>query len=175
MAETFEKDRPTKGRAGKMLLALFIKLIVIGAAVWVMLTFVLAITIHYGNNMFPAIRDGDLVISLRLGKPYLNAAVLYKKDGKLCTGRVVGMAGMEINLTEEGAITVNGVAPAEEVFYPTKPDESSGISYPYKVKQGQVFILNDFRSDTNDSRSFGGVDIKDVKGPVLLIMRRRGF
>ncbi|MBR0411418.1 MAG: signal peptidase I [Eubacterium sp.] len=167
--------KPGRRSSGQLFVALLLKLIVIAVSVWAMLTFVLGLTIHYGNNMFPAIKDGDLVISLRVHRPYLNAAVLYKQDGKLCTGRVIGMPGMEINITKEGALTVNGIAPAEEVFYPTRPAEDSGISYPCTVGEGQVFILNDFRSDTNDSRTFGGIDIKDVKGPVLLIIRRRGF
>ena len=49
------------------------------------------------------------------------------------------------------------------------------ISYPYTVGEDQVFILNDFRSDSTDSRLFGAVDMKDVKGPVLIMLRRRGF
>ena len=72
-------------------------------------------------------------------------------------------------------ITVNGNTPTEEVFYPTYPANGSEIQYPYTVPQGKVFILNDFREDTNDSRSFGAVDTGDLKGTLLLTMRRRGF
>ncbi|WP_405356588.1 hypothetical protein [Ruminococcus sp.] len=38
-----------------------------------------------------------------------------------------------------------------------------------------MFILNDFRDDTSDSRMYGAVSMKDVKGPVLLMLRRRSF
>ena len=125
--------------------------------------------------MHPAIRDGDLIISLRVQRPFLNAAVLYEHDGKMCLGRVVGMPGNTIDISDMGALTVNGTAPAEEVFYPTYRCETSDISYPYTVGEDQVFILNDFRDDTNDSRTFGAVSMKDVKGPVLLMLRRRSF
>ena len=158
-----------------MLLGFLIKLAAIALAVWLLFTFVLGLVIHYGNNMHPAIHDGDLIISLRVQRPYLNAAVLYEHDGKMCVGRVVGMPGNVIDISDEGALTVNGVAPAEEVFYPTHRCETESISYPYTVGEDQVFILNDFRSDTNDSRMFGAVDMKDVKGPVLVLLRRRGF
>ena len=71
--------------------------------------------------------------------------------------------------------TVNGNAPSEEVFYPTYPADGSDIKYPYTVPEGKVFILNDFREDTNDSRSFGAIDTGELKGTLLLTMRRRGF
>ena len=168
------KKRPKKTTA-QLAIDLLIKLAVLGIIVWGLLTFVLGLTIHYGNNMFPAIKDGDLVVAYRLDQPYLNAAVLYEHDGQICTGRVIAMSGSEVNITEEGALLVNGTAPAEEIFYATYPAETGGISYPYTVGENQVFILNDFRSDTGDSRSFGAVSQDEVIGPVLLTMRRRGF
>ena len=176
-----EKRKPKKKQTKKkkttaqLLTGFLIKLAAIVLAVWLLFTFILGLVIHYGNNMHPAIRDGDLIISLRVQRPYLNAAVLYEHDGKMCVGRVVGMPGNTIDISDVGALTVNGTAPAEEVFYPTYRCETSDISYPYTVGEDQVFILNDFRDDTNDSRLFGAVSMKDVKGPVLLMLRRRSF
>ena len=170
-----KKQTKKKKTTAQLLIGFLIKLAVIALAVWMLFTFVLGLVIHYGNNMHPAIRDGDLIISLRVQRPYLNAAVLYEHDGKMCVGRVVGMPGNTIDISDMGALTVNGTAPAEEVFYPTYRNETSTISYPYTVGEDQVFILNDFRNDTSDSRMFGAVSMKDVKGPVLLMLRRRSF
>ena len=170
-----KKKKKKKKTTKQLLIGFLLKLAAVVLAVWLLFTFVLGMTIHYGNNMHPALRDGDLIITLRLQRPFLNAAVLYDHEGKTCLGRVVGMPGNVIDISDEGALTVNGVAPAEEVFYPTYRCETSGIAYPYTVGADQVFILNDFRSDTNDSRAFGAVDMKDVKGPVLILLRRRGF
>ena len=173
-----DKKQPTKKKkksTAQMLVGFLIKLAAITLAVWLLFTFVLGLVIHYGNNMHPAIRDGDLVITLRLQRPYLDSVVMYEHDGKSCIGRVVGMPGNEIDISDNGALTVNGVAPAEEVFYPTYRCETADISYPYTVGEDQVFILNDFRTDTDDSRAFGAVDLKDVKGPILIMLRRRGF
>ena len=170
-----KKKKKKKKTTAQMLIGFLIKLAATALAVWLLFTFVLGIVIHYGNNMHPAIRDGDLIISLRLQRPFLNAAVMYEHDEKTCIGRVVGMPGNVIDISDEGALTVNGVAPAEEVFYPTHRNENADITYPYTVGEDQVFILNDFRSDSADSRMFGAVDMKDVKGPVLIMLRRRGF
>ena len=86
-----EGNRPEKKSIRQPLTQLLIKIVATVLVVWILVSFILGVRIHYGNNMFPAIRDGDLVISFRLQKPYLNSAVLYKHDGKMCCGRVVGM------------------------------------------------------------------------------------
>ena len=169
------KPRKKKKTTKQLVIGLLIKIAVIVLVVWGVFTFVLGITIHYGNNMHPMVRDGDLVITLRLEKPYINAAVMYGHDGKTTVGRVIAMEGSVVDISDNGGITVNGNTPTEEVFYPTYPANGSEIQYPYTVPQGKVFILNDFREDTNDSRSFGAVDTGDLQGTLLLTMRRRGF
>lgn len=154
---------------------LAVKLAVIFIVIWLVFSFVIAITINYGNNMHPAIRDGELVVSLRLQAPYLNSAILYEHDGRTRTGRVVGLPGNTVEITANGELKVNGVVAAEDIYYPTFPSENSDIKYPLTVKDGQVFILNDYREDTNDSRTFGTIDINDTKGPIIFSFRRRGF
>lgn len=167
--------RPPAKTTGRMLRDLLIKLGVIALIVWLLLTFVISITIHYGNNMHPAVEDGDFIVSFRMQRPYLNAAVVYRHDGKKCIGRVVALGGNDVAISDLGEISVNGVIPSEEVFYATYRAENADITYPYHVEDGKAFILNDFRSDTNDSRSFGAVDLDDIDGPILFSMRRRGF
>ena len=176
-ADKRPKGKPQKKQKStkQLLIGLLVKIAVIALIIWGVFTFVLGITIHYGNNMHPMVRDGDLVISLRLQKPYINAAVMYEHDGKTTVGRVVAMEDSVVDIASNGGITINGNAPTEEVFYTTYPANGSEIQYPYTVPKGKVFILNDFREDTNDSRSFGAVDIGDLKGTLLLTMRRRGF
>lgn len=170
------KGKPPKKKTTKQLaIGLVVKIGAVVLVVWGLFTFVLGITIHYGNNMHPMVRDGDLVITLRPQSPYINAAVMYKHDDKTTVGRVVALEGSVVDIAKNGGITVNGNVPTEEVFYPTYPADGSDIMYPYTVPQGKVFILNDFREDTNDSRSFGAVDAGDLQGTLLLTMRRRGF
>ncbi len=165
----------SKKTTGQLLAGFLIKIAVIAGVTAAVLMFVLGVTVHYGNNMHPSVRDGDLVVSFRLQKPYLDAVVLYDCDGKTNVGRVVAMEGSVVAISEAGELTVNGIVPSEEVFYPTFKSENTDISFPYTVEPGKVFILNDFRYDTYDSRSFGAVDVKDLKGTALFTVRRRGF
>lgn len=159
----------------QLLIGLLVKIAVTVALVWAVFAFVLGLSVHYGNNMYPAVHDGDLLVSFRLQKPFINAVVLYRMDGKTQVGRVIALEGSVVDIAENGSLTVNGVFPSEEIFYATYQADGSSITFPYTVEPGKVFILNDFRSDTNDSRLFGAVDRKDLKGPMLFTMRRRNF
>ena len=142
---------------------------------WLVFAFVLGVTINYGNNMHPAVNDGDLIVSFKLQRPYLNAAVIYNHDGKKRTGRVVGLPGNVIDISGKGELLVNGAIASEDVYYPTKKAENSKVTYPYTVEEGRAFVLNDYREDTDDSRSFGAVSLNDIEGPLIFSMRRRGF
>ena len=176
--EKKDHKKPVKKKAksnGQLLMSFLIKLFVIAAAVWLTFSFILGLNVHYGNNMHPALRDGDLVVSLRLQQPYINAAVLYEYEGETRIGRVIALEGNTVAISDKGEITVNGVVPSEEIFYPTFKAEGSEIEFPYTVPEGEVFILNDFRNDTYDSRAFGSISKKDLKGPIFFSMRRRGF
>ena len=169
------KEPPKPISTKRLAINLMIKIAAIALAVWLVLAFAIGITINYGNNMHPAVNDGDLIVSFKLQRPYLNAAVIYNHDGKKRTGRVVGLPGNVIDISEKGELLVNGAIASEDVYYPTKKAENSKVTYPYTVEEGRAFILNDYREDTDDSRSFGAVSLDDIEGPLIFSMRRRGF
>jgi signal peptidase I len=169
------KPPPRKISTGRLAVNLALKLAAIAITVWLVFTFVIGLTINYGNNMHPAVKDGDLIITLKLQRPYLNAAVLYEKDGKKHAGRVVGLPGNVIDITENGELIINGAVASEDIYYPTFKAENSAVEFPYTVEENRAFILNDYREDAEDSRSFGTVDLDDIDGPFLFTLRRRGF
>ena len=80
-----------------------------------------------------------------------------------------------IDISENGELLVNNAIASEDIYYPTYKAEASAVRYPYTVEEGKAFILNDHREDIDDSRDFGAVELKDIDGPLLLIVRRRGF
>ena len=138
----------------------------------IIFNFVLGIFILHGNYMFPAVRDGDLCITYRLEKYIIGDVVLYNTGGKERVGRIVAVEGQTVEITDSGELLVDGVPPAEQIFYPT---DKGTLTYPCTVGNGQVFILNDFRSVTEDSREFGPIDIKDLDGKFIFSVRKRGF
>ena len=114
------------------------------------------------NGMFPAIKDGDLMLGFRLQHTFLkNDVVVYEQDGKMHVGRILGQGTDVITLDDTGTLLVNGTA-------------KKGIKkYPYTVPDGYVFVLGDYRTKAKDSRDFGCVKVKNVKAKVITILRRR--
>lgn len=143
--------------------------------VFLLLQFVFGIHIYRGNNMAPALNDGSLIILYKIDKTmYSDLVVGYKNGNTTRFGRVCGVPGDIINITEEGKYTINGSIPMENVYYNTFPAEN-GITYPYTVPEDSYFIMNDYREDTLDSRTLGAINIKDIVGQEYIELQRRGF
>lgn len=155
--------------------SLLLRVVVLALAVWVLCTQVFLLTQADGNGMFPAVKDGDLLIGYRLQDVYSkNDVVVYLHEGKLCTGRILARGTDVVNIDEAGNLIVNGTVQSGEILYPTYATEG-GISYPYRVPEGTVFILGDYRTQSQDSRSFGAVDLSDVQAKVITLLRRRSL
>ena len=123
--------------------------------------------------MFPRISAGDLLLYYRLEKNYNSEDVLvFKKEGKLSTGRVVAHGGDSVEITGDGELKVNGnVVVESNVFYKTYP-YGKKVKYPLKLKNGEVFLLCDYREGGKDSRYFGAISKKEIKGKVITVLRR---
>lgn len=155
-------------------MSLLRRLIFLGLAGWVLLSQVFLITQVRGNEMFPAVKDGDLLIGFRLQQEYSkNDVVAYSASGKLRIGRIVARANDVVTLDDSGTLLVNGTTQSGEILYPTYARE--GQEYPITVPQGQVFILGDYRTQCQDSRDFGSIPMENVEGKVITILRRRGL
>lgn len=151
-----------------------LRLLFVILCIWILLSQVFFFSQMKGNGMFPAVKDGDLLIGFRLQDVYLkDDIILCKVDGERVVGRIVGRQGDLISLNESGQLSINGTAQTGEILYPSYPKE--GIEYPYKVPEGHVFILGDFRTRTVDSRDFGAVPMENVEGKVISLLRRRGL
>lgn len=162
-----KKKRTAKGYA----LAFFIKLAATALVVWVIFAFVLGVHVCHTNSAYPTIRDGDLCLTYRLAKLEQGTMIVYRQDGEIKYGRVVAFGGEKVEIFDD-FVSVNDYGISENVVYPTSP-EGSKISYPYYVPEGCVFVLNDFRSDLSDSRSYGGIPLDDVEGAIVFTMRMR--
>lgn len=141
---------------------------------WVLLTQLFAVWQVSGNEMFPALKDGDLVLAFRAQREYTtNDVILYTQNGETRAGRIAACEGDEVLLDEGGSLLVNGVNQAGEIVFPTYPREA--VAYPYQVPQGCVFVLGDYRTQAQDSRDFGAVPLQNITGKVITILRRRGL
>ena len=149
------------------------KLAVTALAVWILCTYVIGIYVNHSHSAYPMIKDGDLCITYRLGELQQGDEVVYSFDGTVRYGRITALEGDVVDIKND-CITVNGYGVYEDIVYPTT-SEGSSIEYPYTVPEGCVFLLNDFRSDISDSRTYGGIPIADTKGKRIFLIRKRGI
>lgn len=175
-AETPEDRAAEAAKLRKGYLALARQVVLVAAMFWLLFGVVFMLARVQGNEMFPAVKDGDLVLAYRLQQSCTkNDVVVYQADGVTHVGRVLALAGDVVNITDDGTLLVNGTTQSGEILYPTYPASAAGLSYPYTVPEGSVFILADYRTNAADSRNFGAIPMRDVKGTVLALLRRRGL
>ncbi|MBQ9989316.1 MAG: signal peptidase I [Clostridia bacterium] len=166
--------RTARARLGEEIKRLAQRLLAAAILLWLLFSQVLLITQASGNRMFPAVKDGDLVIAFRLNGRYTkNDVVVYTASNAQCLGRVVAREQDVVSIDGTGKLLVNGTVQDGGILFPTWPGE--GVTYPIKLKEGELFILGDHRTQAVDSRAFGPVMEKDVQGKVITLLRRRGL
>lgn len=153
----------------------FIRSVTVVLLIWLLVGVIFGITVMNGEDMYPRIRDGDLMIYYRLQKEYhIGDVVTFLKEGRRYTGRIVAQSGDSVDMNEEGQLLINGNIQEEEIFYPTEMI-GTNIDFPCHIPEKSVFLLCDFRTNGTDSRSYGPVEIRDLDGKVITILRRRGI
>ena len=156
-------------------LSLIVRVLALAAAACLLFTQVFLVAQNSGLGMFPALKDGDLMVVYRLQESFSrNDVVTYTAEKKRYVGRVMDSGGDVVSIDEDGKFYVNETNTTGEILYPTYASGTE-ISYPYTVPQGSVFILGDYRTHTIDRREFGAIPLEDVEGKVISILRRRGL
>lgn len=171
--EESPKKKAKKNSAFKELLYLVLKLAAVALILWAALTYVFGVFRLSGNNMYPMLKDGDLCVTYRLEEYHSGDVVAYRIDGCIHFGRVIARAGDTVDGDERGVL-INGMYPSEEIFYPTQMLDT-GLALPVMLGEGQLLILNDYRGDLSDSRTYGVIHEDDLEGKIIFIFRRRGF
>jgi signal peptidase I len=173
LAERVIQARWAEARNREGWLSLIGKVIVLLAALWLLFSFVFCLHRVRGNDMYPAMQDGDLVLTWRLQGSYNQKdVVVYEAGGKQRVGRVLAKEGDVVDLTDDGQVTVNGT-PEDNEIYQTKAEKA--VKFPYLVPKGKIFVLGDFRTQATDSRKLGAIPTSDVEGVTIGLLRRRKF
>lgn len=155
-------------------LELGLRLCGLALAVWLVFSQVFLLHRNQGLGMFPAVKDGDLVLAYRLQREYVKGdVVVYRLDGQLHLGRIAAGGTDVVMMDDSGSLLVNGSPQNGEILYPTYARENS--VYPLRVQEGMVFVLGDYRTQTQDSRDFGPIPLDDIQGKVITLIRRRGL
>lgn len=117
------------------------------------------ITLKLGGN----VSQGDIIV-------FENPERDPEKD-VLCK-RVIARGGQTVDL-KDGSVYIDGRKIAEDYAkgdsYPLYIGKAKRISYPYKVPEGEIWVMGDNRENSADSRYFGAIPGDSVIG--ICVMR----
>lgn len=116
-----------------------------------------------GDSMNKTFKNGDILILYKLSKiNRFDVIVLHEeKDNEKIIKRVIGMPGDTVAI-KDGEIYINDEKIDDEYAY--------GMTSDYEritLKSDEYFILGDNRLISKDSRYFGPIKEKEIKGKVV--------
>lgn len=145
-------------------------------AVYLLLTFVIGITIVHGDSMQPALHEQDIAVIWRLSNTYNEGdVVLFRKTGSSETlvKRVVAGPGDTVRIDDQlGKVLVNDVMLEEPYIY-AATNSMGGTNEPVTLGENEYFVLGDNRQFALDSRSaeIGAVEKGSILGKIIFCIR----
>ena len=129
-------------------------------------------------SMHPALQPDELVVVNKaayvIGSPARGDVVVFfdptdPKLQNLLIERVIGVPGDTITITPSSVI-LDGVTLKEPyVSLPVGGSENARIIPSLKLGPNQYFVMNDFRGQSPDSRTFGAIDRRNIIGKAVLV------
>jgi signal peptidase I len=165
--------RPLDKQTRKAIAVFSLKVLIIAVVFAVLFMFVMTLRICRSNDMYPNIKDGDLVVVQKTHDVTFDDVILYEHDGVEYFGRVVAVPGETVVINDEDGLVVN-----DNIVYNTLPYATAmpeGEQEKIVVGDDEVFVLGDYRDGARDSREFGCIDKQDAIGRQIYLMRWRGF
>ena len=169
-----EKNDKTSSVVKKNIIYIVTKIALITLIVYVFLFHIFGVQIIQDENMKPTIKQGCLLMYYRLDTNYRKGDVVsITVDEKNYIVRIVALPNDKVEITDDGILLISGYPEDNDVYYDTV--KTSDIEYPYVLKNNEYFVLNDFRKNTKDSRTFGGINKKQINGKVMIKIQIRDF
>lgn len=162
----------------RSVLSLVLTLAAIVVASYLLRTFVFQSYEIPSTSMEETIMTGDLVfsekVSYRFGDPEPGQIVTFQDPeipSRTLIKRVIATEGQTVDL-RDGNVYIDGV----RQFEPYTDDKPSypltggaDVTYPYTVPSGELWVMGDNRTNSQDSRYFGSVPVSSVSGKAVLV------
>jgi signal peptidase I len=162
----FIKKHPT-------LMELTVKIVVFLSMLFIIFGFVIGVTTQDSDSMAPNIKFHDVVLYSKINTDYtIRDVVVYKYEGELYIGRLVGTPNNSIYVSQSGSVFQNNYLVSETNIYST---DNSEVDYKVDLGENQYYVLCDNREYHTDSRDFGPIDRSQIVGVVILDVRRFGL
>ncbi len=174
-----EHAEPKRSHAGRTLLSILGMVVLIVALSWGLRTFVFQAYEIPSGSMEETIMTGDMVFSEKLsyyaGTPAQGDIITFADPeiaSRTLIKRVIATEGQTVDL-RDGNVYVDGVKLTEpytdgKPSYPLTTAYGTSITYPYTVPAGEVWVMGDNRTNSQDSRYFGSIPVDSVTGRAVL-------
>lgn len=146
-----------------------IAVLLVAAAITALVATRLLILIRVnGSSMQPALAGGEVIFIHQTKDVKEGDIIGFYYGGKVLLKRVIAREGDQVEIDEEGNVSVNG----EQLKEPYLAEKNLGkceIEFPYSVPEGMLFVLGDNRAVSIDSRNktIGCVEIGQIVGKVV--------
>ena len=124
-----------------------------------------------GNSMFPAYKEGELILVLNsknIQPPYESVVIVRRSEGKLgkVIKRVIGIPNDIVRIGSK-KVFVNDKLTVQEnsIGNPTHSDASQKA---WKLEDNEYFVIGDNLSQSTDSRDFGPITFDEIISKVIL-------
>jgi len=155
---------------------LIMKSVVLILVLWLLFGVLIGLRRVEGVSMSNRVEDGDLVLFSRTDKTYYpDDVVLFERDNETHVSSILASPGDIVTIDDVGRLYVNGAQVSDRVVYNLNEGETPTISFPFRVPNGSYFLLNGNLEAMDDSRSFGAIYAKDIKGKIVTILRTRSI
>ncbi len=153
-----------------------IKLLVVALVIALLIDkFFFSFAVVEGQSMYPTLNTKDRILVVKLPvisrHPEVGDIVIFNPphllEEELFIKRVVARSGDTFKIAD-GIIYINDER-LEEAYVAKEAFMDKGYSIlEGTVPEGMIFVMGDNRNDSNDSRSFGFVEIDHIKGKALV-------
>lgn len=172
---------PSKAsKIGRKVLSLAITLIVVIFLSWGLRTFVFQPYSIPSGSMEDTIMTGDMVFSEKLtyyarSPEYMDIVTFVDPEvpSRILIKRVIATEGQKVDLID-GEVYIDGEKLDEpytegKPSYPLTTAYGTSIVYPYTIPEGEIWVMGDNRTNSQDSRYFGAIPTSSITGKAAFI------
>ena len=164
-------ERIRQERRKKSTFRLCLDLFLTAAVIFLLFSVIAGIAVVQGDSMKPNLTNGSAAVFFRLDRTYRqNDIVIFQPAGKseLLIKRIAAVAGDKVDIDDKtGTFLVNGTPEQGSLFIGKTFSRSGGVTFPFTVPNGCVFVLGDNRETALDSRVIGTVGTDGIIGKVV--------
>ena len=143
-------------------------LLIVAAVAILITTLWMPVLQIYSSSMSPQLEGEDIVVCRSTQDIDRGDVVAFYYNNKILVKRCIGVGGDQIEIDEDGYVSVNGQS-LEESYITDRTRGECSITFPYQVPEGGIFVMSDLRSNSADSRNaaIGCVTDEQILGKLV--------